>query len=146
MYVMDKKPRYYKAKYGMTYECNHPVYNKCTLYKINDKGLSVIQQRYDPITKRTWWGEIDAWLIDDIYLHPKFKQFFEERSGVIQDNLYDAEDVRLFKSVKGNWLLVYKANYSNEIGRALTEEEAKQLLLNYDLEVYEKLFGKLEEA
>ena len=59
---------------------------------------------------------------------------------------YDAEDVRLFKSVKGNWLLVYKANYSNEIGRALTEEEAKQLLLNYDLEVYEKLFGKLEEA
>lgn len=59
---------------------------------------------------------------------------------------YDAKDVRLFKSVKGNWLLVYKANYSNEIGRALTEEEAKQLLLNYDLEVYEKLFGKLEEA
>lgn len=60
---------------------------------------------------------------------------------------FDAEDVRLFKSVKGNWLLVYKANYSNEIGRALTEEEeAKQLLLNYDLEVYEKLFGKLEEA
>ena len=59
---------------------------------------------------------------------------------------YDAEDVRLFKSVKGNWLLVYKANYSNEIGRALTEEEAKQLLLNYDLEVYEKPFGKLEEA
>ena len=59
---------------------------------------------------------------------------------------YDAEDVRLFKSVKGNWLLVYKANYSNKIGRALTEEEAKQLLLNYDLEVYEKLFGKLKEA
>lgn len=56
---------------------------------------------------------------------------------------FDAEDVRLFKSVKGNWLLVYKANYSNEIGRALTEEEAKQLLLNYDLEVYEKLFMEL---
>lgn len=59
---------------------------------------------------------------------------------------YDAEDVRLFKSIKGNWLLAYKANYSNDIGRALTEEEAKQLLLNYDLEVYEKLFGELEEA
>ncbi len=59
---------------------------------------------------------------------------------------YDAKDVRLFKSVKGNWLLVYKANYSNEIGQSLTEEKAKQLLLNYDLEVYEKLFGELEEA
>lgn len=67
-------------------------------------------------------------------------------TGLYTGIAYDAEDVRLFKSVKGNWLLVYKANYSNEIGRALTEEEAKQLLLNYDLEVYEKLFGKLEEA
>ena len=59
---------------------------------------------------------------------------------------FDAQDVRLFKSNKGNWLLAYKANYGNNIGRALTEEEAKQLLLNYDLEAYETLFGELEEA
>ncbi len=89
-----EKPQYYKAKYGTTYECNHPVYNKCTLYKINDRGLSVIQQRYDPTTKRTWWGEIDTWLVDDIYLHPKFKGFFEERADVIQDNLYPTVSIR----------------------------------------------------
>lgn len=59
---------------------------------------------------------------------------------------FDAQDVRLFKSIKGNWLLVYKANYGNKIGQALTEEEAKQLLMNYDLEAYETLFGEMEEA
>ncbi len=89
-----EKPQYYKAKYGMTYECNHPVYDKCTLYKINDRGLGVIQQRYDQTTKRTWWGEIDTWLIDDIYLHPKFKQFFEERSGTIQNGIYPTVSIR----------------------------------------------------
>ena len=59
---------------------------------------------------------------------------------------YDAKDVRLLKSNKGNWLLVYKANYSNVLGQALTEEEAKKLLMKYDIDTYEKLFGELEEA
>ena len=89
-----EKPQYYKAKYSITYECDHPVYSKCTLYKINDRGLAVIQQRYDPGTKRTWWGEIDAWLVDDIYLHPKFKRFFEERSGVLQNGIYPTVSIR----------------------------------------------------
>lgn len=89
-----EKPQYYKAKYGMMYDGNHPVYDKCTLYKINDRGLGVIQQRYDQTTKRTWWGEIDTWLIDDIYLHPKFKQFFEERSGTIQNGIYPTVSIR----------------------------------------------------
>lgn len=34
--------------YGETYICNHEVYNKCTLYKIDNKGLAIIQQCYDP--------------------------------------------------------------------------------------------------
>lgn len=89
-----EKPQYYKAKYGITYECNHSVYNKCTLYKINDRGLAVIQQRYDQTTKRTWWGEIDTWLIDDIYLHPKFKQFFDERSGEPVNGIYPTVSIR----------------------------------------------------
>ena len=32
--------------YGESYICDHPVYSKCTLYKIGNKGLAVIQQRY----------------------------------------------------------------------------------------------------
>ena len=89
-----EKPQYYKARYGVTYECNHPVYDKCTLFKIGDKGLVVIQQRYDVVTKRTYWTEIDPWIIDDLYLHPKFKQFFDARAGIPIDGLYPTVSIR----------------------------------------------------
>ena len=40
-----EKPSVYASVYGNTYECEHPVHNKCTLFKIDQNGLSVIQQR-----------------------------------------------------------------------------------------------------
>ena len=80
--------------YGETYECDHPVYNKCTLYKIDDKGLAVIQQRYDPGTKNTYWDVIDSWLTDDVYLHPNFKKLFTERAGKCTDGLYPTVTIR----------------------------------------------------
>ena len=76
-----ENPAIYLSMYGFTYICNHPVYNKCALFKIEDKGLAVIQQRYNGDSKTTWWGEIDPWLNDDLYLHPKFKSFFDDRAG-----------------------------------------------------------------
>ena len=45
--------------YGIAYECNHPVYDVCTLYKIGNKGLCVIQQRFNNYTKSAFWSEID---------------------------------------------------------------------------------------
>ena len=39
-----EKPTIYRNMYGETYECNHPVYSKCTLFKMGQKGLAVIQQ------------------------------------------------------------------------------------------------------
>lgn len=89
-----EKPDLYISTYGDTYICNHPVYNRCTLFKINDRGLAVIQQRFNRITKQTWWGEIDPWLTNVIYLHPKFKEFFDERSGPCTDGLYPTVTIR----------------------------------------------------
>lgn len=89
-----EKPDTFYSMYGDTYVCNHPVYNKCTLFKIDTKGLSVIQQRYDPKTKKTWWGEIDPWLTDVLYLHPKFKEFFDSRSGEAIGGLYPTVSIR----------------------------------------------------
>lgn len=43
-----EKPKVYLSMYGETYECYHPVYDRCTLFKMGKKGLAVIQQRYDP--------------------------------------------------------------------------------------------------
>ena len=75
-----EKPEIYRSHYGETYICDHPVYDRCTLFKIGDKGLAVIQQRFDPETKETRWTEIDPWLTDAIYLHPNFKSLFEKHS------------------------------------------------------------------
>lgn len=80
--------------YGKRYCCNHTVYNSCTLYTINGKGLAVIQQRFDEESKITWWSEIDPWLTDDIYLHPGFKEFFDARSGESNGGLYPTVTVR----------------------------------------------------
>lgn len=89
-----EKPGMYSTMYGIAYSCNHPVYNKCTLFKINSKGLAVIQQRYDRPTKTTYWTEIDPWLVDELYLHEKFEAFFNERSGECKDGLYPTVTVR----------------------------------------------------
>ena len=55
------------------------------------------------------------------------------------------KDVKLWKSKKGNWLLTYRTDYDSK-GVKLLEEEVKKLLLEYDLQKYEELFGELEEA
>lgn len=89
-----EKPSVYLSLYGNTYECNHPVYTKCTLYLIGNKGLAVIQQRFDKEMKKTWWDAIDPWLTDSIYLHPNFVRFFEERSGLCTDGLYPTVTIR----------------------------------------------------
>lgn len=89
-----EKPDIYLSLYGDTYICNHVVYDKCTLFKIDNKGLAVIQQRHDPDTKSTWWGEIDPWLNDSLYLHPKFKDFFNKRAGKSKDGLYPTVTIR----------------------------------------------------
>ena len=80
--------------YGKIYICNHPVYNSCTLYTIGKKGLAVIQQRFDSETKSTYWTEIDPWLTDELYLHTKFKEFFDNRAGECTDGLYPTVTIR----------------------------------------------------
>lgn len=89
-----EKPEFYASMYGKLYICNHPVYTRCTLFQIEERGLAVIQQRYDPIDKTTWWTEVDPWLTDDLYLHPRFKQFFDSRAKEAEDGLYPTVTIR----------------------------------------------------
>jgi hypothetical protein len=80
--------------YGDIHNCDHPAYDVCTLFKVGEKGLAVIQQRFDQNTKQTWWSEIDPWLTDTLYLHPNFKNLFDERSGEGRDGLYPTITIR----------------------------------------------------
>lgn len=89
-----EKPSIYFSMYGSTYECDHPVYSRCTLFKVGKLGLSVIQQRFDESTKKTWWGEVDPWLTDDLFLHPKFKEYFDERAGECINDFYPTVTIR----------------------------------------------------
>ena len=67
--------------------------------------------------------------------------------GTSTSHKHYASCVQLFKSAKGNWLLTYEKECGSQTyGEALTEREAKNLLLKYDLKAYEKLFGELEDA
>lgn len=88
------KPAIYLSMYGETYTCNHTVYSKCTLYKIGKNGLAVIQQRFCPDNKSTFWSELDPWLTDELYLHPKFKEVFDLYSGICKDGVYPTLTVR----------------------------------------------------
>lgn len=89
-----EKPDIYSSIYGTTHVCDHPVYSTCTLFVINNKGLAVIQQRYNQDNKTTYWNEIDPWLIDELYLHEKFEAFFNERAGECTDGLYPTVTIR----------------------------------------------------
>lgn len=55
------------------------------------------------------------------------------------------KDVKLWKSKKGNWLLTYREDH-DLIGVRMPDKNAKELLMRYDLQKYEELFGELEEA
>ena len=89
-----KKPTICEPLYGDRYYCDHEVYTYSTLFKINNIGLSVIQQRYDNVNKTTWWGEIDQWLRNDIYLNPLFKQYFDSRAGICINGVYPTVTIR----------------------------------------------------
>ena len=89
-----EKPRVYISMYGELYECNHPVYSRCTLFKMGKMGLAVIQQRYNPDDKSTYWNEIDPWLTDDLYLHPRFLEYFTDKAKESNDGLYPTVTIR----------------------------------------------------
>lgn len=115
-----EKPDLYFPAFGQIYKCNHPVYSQCTFFIIGEKGLAIIQQRYNPVNKTTWWTDIDPWLINELYMHPKFKVFFDERSGPPNDGLYPTVSIRQIM-----WALKMKPIKRNVGKHVLTEEISK---------------------
>lgn len=59
---------------------------------------------------------------------------------------FDAKEVQLWKSKKGNWLLTFRKSSGPSQGIAITEDKAKDILLDHDIKAYERIFGELEEA
>lgn len=74
-----KKPENWVGA-GIVYSCDHQLYNQCTLFRIGEKGIAVIQEHFHPIKKTRWWGPIEPWIAGDIYLNAGFKAFFDENA------------------------------------------------------------------
>ena len=89
-----EKPSIPKPVFGENYICNHPIYNCCTLFMIGEKGLAVIQQRFDPIGKTTMWGAIDPWLTGELYLNNGFKDYFDLHAAKELNGLYPTVSIR----------------------------------------------------
>lgn len=92
-----ERPYIQKPNFAELYLCNHPLYNRCTLFKIGDKGLAVIQQKYDYKTKHTWWQEVDDWIVGELYLNNYFKEEFDNKAQLPNEKgLYPTYTVRQF--------------------------------------------------
>lgn len=90
-----ERPKISLSMYGQCYLCDHPVYDSCTLFEMEGKGLAVIQQRFDADSKATVWSEIDSYLTDALYLAPGFKEFFDSRAkACTDDGLYPTVTIR----------------------------------------------------
>lgn len=94
MRYYSEPPPLSKQVFGEIYICSHPVYSRCTLYRSGSKGLAVIQQRFDPEAKTTWWSEIDAWIANALYLNRQFRYLLEDRAEEAKDGLYPTMTVR----------------------------------------------------
>lgn len=84
----------YITSLGRTYKCNHPLYNYCTLFKIGGKGIAVIQQRFIPSTKTTYWSQIDPWLSRLISDNDGFSLYFKKYAKEATDGLYPTVTIR----------------------------------------------------
>lgn len=71
----------FDCRFYVQYNCDHPVYSRCTLYIDDPKGLAVIQQRFDPKTKSTYWGSLDVNIAFPIYFNKGFQDFFNKYAG-----------------------------------------------------------------
>ena len=80
---------------AILYRCNHPMFNDCSLFKMGEFGLAVVQQRYNNRLKVSWWGPVDGWLLNDIFSEGKFNEVLSSLVGVCdEDGLYPVIEVR----------------------------------------------------
>lgn len=83
-YFYEKPEKWTGA--GYIYYCNAPLYNSCTLFKIDDIGLAVVQEHYNLERKTRWWGPIAPWIAGDIWKNVEFKKYLKENGGKPDEN------------------------------------------------------------
>ena len=88
MRYYTEKPKGADNTRRYTYECDHPLYSKCTLLQKDGKGLAIVQIRYNSRLKIFWYGPIDSWLAELVMSQDGFESYFAEHAGDPSDGLY----------------------------------------------------------
>ena len=92
--------RYYYEFYGCNhptkylYRCDHPLYSTCSLIKRGEKGLAVVQKKFNSNLKIYQYGPIDSRLMDDIVRQERFIQYFDEHSGIDNSGIFPTVEIR----------------------------------------------------
>lgn len=76
------------------YRCDHPLYSDCTLYELGDKGLAVVQKRYNAKLKLFWYGSLEPWLAELIFENDGFELYFAKNCGDCKDGIFPTVTVR----------------------------------------------------
>lgn len=109
--------RHEKQLFSETYSCNAVYYNFCTLYFDGVKGLAVIMQRFNPVSKSVSYGPIPGCIANDIYRSEGFAEFFKEHAGRSKDGVYPSVTLRSIM-----WALKMKPLKSEPWERYFKEE------------------------
>lgn len=75
-----------KSGAGETYICDHPLFNRATLFKSGNRGLLIVQEHYNKKTKARLWGQVVPWLSYDIYTNINFEEFFDKNATEADEN------------------------------------------------------------
>ena len=71
------------------------MFNRCTLFELDDLGLIIIQEHFNEKIKARWWGAVDPWLAYDIFNNPNFGEFLYNNAAKCDENkLYPVFTVR----------------------------------------------------
>lgn len=79
---------------------DHPIYKGGTLYLENGKGIVVSQKHFDANLRECYWGAVDAWIANDIFICKNFSKYFSE-------NAFET-DYPIFQLRKVMWALRMK--------------------------------------
>ena len=92
-YYYEKPNKWVGA--GEIYICDHPMFNRCTLFRNGNLGLAIIQEHFDISRNVRWWGTVEPWIAGDIYVNKNFQQFFDENAAEKDENgLYPTFTIR----------------------------------------------------
>ena len=56
--------------------------------------MAVVQQRFNPDTKSTYWSEIDPWLNDALYFNDGFCDYFYTHAAKSNDGIFPTVPIR----------------------------------------------------